>query len=213
MAQAGLAQVVQINCRTPGLCSSPILVKSMNMTSRSNSNIPKSCNEVLPNLYLGDITAAQQTQDLIDGGIRAVVCCLREQEFPESEFHQDLEYYRVDVEDVSREPIELFWPEALEFIHDHVLRGEPVLVHCRAGVSRSAATVIAYLMAYGDYSLHDAFFHARKCRPMVTPNLGFMEKLCDFEAEQHETATSISFESYKDWLSGNTLETVPKLQV
>lgn len=180
---------------------------------RSNPIVLVNCNQILPCLYLGGITAAQQTQHLVDMGIRAVVCCVRELEFPESDQHQELEYYRVDVEDVSREPIELFWPEATEFIHEHVSKGEPVLVHCRAGVSRSASTVLAYLVTYQNFSLYDAFFHTRRRRPVVTPNLGFMEKLCDYEAEIRHTATTISFENYKSWYSGDTVATDPKLAV
>mmetsp|Transcript_101995 Transcript_101995/g.179617 ORF Transcript_101995/g.179617 Transcript_101995/m.179617 type:complete len:269 (+) Transcript_101995:1-807(+) len=177
------------------------------------SIFPEHCTEVLPNLYLGDVTAARQIQQLVDRGVHAVVCCVREQEFPETDFHEELEYCRVDVEDVSREPIELFWPEATEFIHCHISHGRPVLVHCRAGVSRSASTVLAYMVQHRNYSLHDAFFHLRAHRPIVTPNLGFMEKLCEFEAQTRQMETTICYDSYKSWYSGNTLETVPILAV
>merc|ERR1712176_1621640 len=102
---------------------------------------------------------------------------------PTKEFSPEVEYYRVDVEDISREPIELFFPEATEFIHSWISREQPVLVHCRAGVSRSASVIIAYLMTYQGYSLHEAFFLVKSHRSVITPNVGFMEKLCNFEEE------------------------------
>jgi len=169
----------------------------------------ENCNQIITNLFLGGVNAALQTQVLKDQGIRAVVCCLRELEFPTCDFGKDLEYYRVDVEDMGCEPIELFWPEATEFIHSWISHGQPVLVHCRAGVSRSASTVIAYLVKYQNYSLHDAFILARERRPVVTPNIGFMQKLCDFEASDRGTKATIAMPKYSSWYCGSQLSTIP----
>ena len=48
-----------------------------------------------------------------------------------------------------------------------------VLVHCHAGVSRSATCVIAYLMQERDLAFEDAFSFASKRRPVIFPNMGF----------------------------------------
>lgn len=167
------------------------------------------CSRIVSNLYLGGITAALETQTLVEQGIRAVVCCVRESEFPSSMFHKELAYYRVDVEDMSCEPIELFWSEAILFVHDWLSKGHSVLVHCRAGVSRSASTVLAYLVAYQNYSLNDAFVVARSRRPVVTPNLGFMEKLCEFEASTRLTLPTVDLRKYESWYSGLHVGGVP----
>lgn len=168
-------------------------------------------NEIAANLYLGGITAALEPQNLVDQGIRAVVCCVRETEFPSCDFHKDLAYYRVDVEDIPREPIDLFWPEATAFMNDWISEGKPVFVHCRAGVSRSASTVIAYLVSYQGYTLNDAFLTARKRRPVVTPNLGFMEKLCDFETTVRGTETTVAFDKYESWYCGSHMAALPEV--
>ena len=47
----------------------------------------------------------------------------------------------MDVEDISREPINLYFEEAIDFIDSFLKKEENVLVHCRAGVSRSAKAV------------------------------------------------------------------------
>ena len=57
-----------------------------------------------------------------------------------------------------------------------------VLVHCRAGVSRSATLVIAYLMKRHGMSLDDALAHVRAKRPRIAPNEGFIQQLRAFEA-------------------------------
>lgn len=170
------------------------------------------CDQILPNLYLGGVAAAADTQQLVQQGIRAVTCCVRELEFPTSEFSPEVEYYRVDVEDISREPIELFFPEATEFINSWLSREQPVLVHCRAGVSRSASVVIAYLIEYQGYSLHDAFFLVRSHRSIVTPNIGFMEKLGEYEEAKRGTEPTIDINKYVAWYTTPERAAVPDLK-
>ena len=168
--------------------------------------------EIVDNLYLGGINAARETENLVEQGICAVVCCVRETEFPSYDFNKKIDYYRVDVEDVSIEPIEYFWPEATQFIYDHHSKGLPVFVHCRAGVSRSASTVIAYLMCHLGYTLKDAFLLAHKKRPVVTPNLGFMDKLSELE-KSIKGKSSIDLFKYESWWSGSHMAEVPDVGI
>jgi hypothetical protein len=58
---------------------------------------------------------------------------------------------------------------------------ERALVHCRAGVSRSAAVVVAYVMHHKQWSLQQALDHVRARRPIVCPNRGFMQKLVELD--------------------------------
>jgi len=57
-----------------------------------------------------------------------------------------------------------------------------VLVHCAAGVSRSATVVLGYLMSRHNYTLAAALEHLKAVRPWVAPNLGFMQQLAAYEA-------------------------------
>eukprot|EP00413_Alexandrium_margalefii_P015955 CAMPEP_0204524020 /NCGR_PEP_ID=MMETSP0661-20131031/7152_1 /ASSEMBLY_ACC=CAM_ASM_000606 /TAXON_ID=109239 /ORGANISM="Alexandrium margalefi, Strain AMGDE01CS-322" /LENGTH=216 /DNA_ID=CAMNT_0051529749 /DNA_START=36 /DNA_END=686 /DNA_ORIENTATION=- len=168
--------------------------------------------QIISCLYLGGVQAVADTQSLVEQGIRAVCCCCRELEFPSSDWCKDLNYYRVDVEDMGGEPIDLYFPEATEFIHSWVSREQPVLVHCRAGVSRSASVVIAYLIAYQGYTLHDAFFLVRSHRSIITPNLGFMEKLGDFEEAQRGHQPTIEINKYESWYTSPERAAVPDLK-
>ena len=59
-----------------------------------------------------------------------------------------------------------------------------VLVHCLAGVSRSATAVLAYLLfSKRASSVHEALDLVRKVRPVVYPNDGFMRQLLRFNGE------------------------------
>lgn len=76
----------------------------------------------------------------------------------------------------------------LELQSDHIQAllsdGGKVLVHCVAGVSRSASICLAYLTKYKCRSLRDAYHLMAKTRPMVRPNLGFWRQLIAFEQVQ-----------------------------
>ena len=55
-----------------------------------------------------------------------------------------------------------------------------VLIHCVAGVSRSAALCLAYLIRYY-CSLGEAWRYVKTIRPWVRPNYSFMEQLGEWE--------------------------------
>jgi protein-tyrosine phosphatase len=63
----------------------------------------------------------------------------------------------------------------------HAEGGGAVLVHCYAGVSRSASCVIAFLMQECGLTFMEAMTYVRKKRPIVFPNFGFQRQLMDFE--------------------------------
>ena len=52
-----------------------------------------------------------------------------------------------------------------------------MLVHCNAGVSRSAAIVIAYLMYSQHLNYQQAFDLVKSKRPAIRPNDGFVAEL------------------------------------
>lgn len=56
-----------------------------------------------------------------------------------------------------------------------------VLVHCMAGVSRSASIVIAFLMKINKWNMEKAYKYAHSMRKQVGPNYGFLKQLRDYE--------------------------------
>ena len=70
---------------------------------------------------------------------------------------------------------------ALRFIHGERLRGNHVLVHCMAGISRSGTVVTAYIMAVERLAFVAALARAQSRRCIIQPNEGFVAQLIEFE--------------------------------
>ena len=71
--------------------------------------------------------------------------------------------------------------ESFNFIEQAMNNKRGVLVHCHAGVSRSAAIIIAYLMKLQKASYFHCLKQVKDIRKSVNPNSGFVEQLEFFE--------------------------------
>lgn len=96
-------------------------------------------------------------------------------------FYENVESMRLPLEDDSSANILSHLDTACDKIHEQVSRNKHVLVHCVAGVSRSATVVIAYLMKYKHIDLRTAFNYCYNLRPVIRPNNGFMMQLINYE--------------------------------
>lgn len=74
----------------------------------------------------------------------------------------------------------------LAFLDEGFRAGEPTLVHCRVGVSRSATICIAEVMRRQKLSLPRAYLYVRAHRlnVIIQPNLRFMYELMKWEEEE-----------------------------
>ncbi|XP_040898297.1 dual specificity protein phosphatase 18 [Toxotes jaculatrix] len=94
-----------------------------------------------------------------------------------------VEYIHIPVSDSPVSPLSDHFDEVADKIELTAERGGRTLVHCNAGVSRSAALCMAYLMKHRGVSLLDAHRWVKTCRPMVRPNNGFWRQLIRYEME------------------------------
>lgn len=100
-------------------------------------------------------------------------------------------YLRINAQDRAGVNLAAHFDEVADLIEEVRLAGGSSLVHCVAGVSRSASLCLAYLMKYGNMSLREAYIHVQSIRPQVRPNSGFFLQLRQYE---HELRGSSSIE-------------------
>ncbi|XP_043084695.1 LOW QUALITY PROTEIN: uncharacterized protein si:ch211-195b15.8 [Puntigrus tetrazona] len=133
---------------------------------------------ILPHLYLGAETDV--TQDgLSDRDISYVLsvsrCC------PQPSFLPQSQYLRIPIDDSLRDDLLPWIPQALHFIDGAMSRGCSVLVHCAAGISRSPALAVAYVMYSLKMDLDHAYRFVKERRPTISPNFNFLGQLQLFQ--------------------------------
>ena len=67
--------------------------------------------------------------------------------------------------------------KSLKFISTVIEEGGCVLVHCQAGMSRSGAIAVAYLMKTQNLSYADALASVKQARRCVAPNGNFEQQI------------------------------------
>ncbi|KAM9031195.1 dual specificity protein phosphatase 19 [Sarcophilus harrisii] len=102
----------------------------------------------------------------------------------ENAFLNDFTYKNICILDLPDTNIISYFPECFEFIEEAKLKDGVVLVHCNAGVSRSAAIIIGFLMSTEKITFTSAFSLVKNARPAICPNSGFMEQLQAYQQEK-----------------------------
>lgn len=88
----------------------------------------------------------------------------------------------IKIGDVEYANIKHYFKKTNQFLQKIERLGERVFVHCSAGISRSPTIVIAYLLFSKRFTiLKDAFMFVKEKRNIISPNLGFMRQLKEYE--------------------------------
>ncbi|KAM6431580.1 dual specificity protein phosphatase 2 [Liasis olivaceus] len=136
--------------------------------------------EILPFLYLGSCHHSSNREVLESLGITAV---LNVSSSCPNYFEGHFLYKSIPVEDNHMADISVWFQEAIDFIDSVKTSGGHVLVHCQAGISRSATICLAYLIQSRRVRLEEAFDFIKQRRGVISPNFGFMGQLLQFETE------------------------------
>lgn len=145
--------------------------------------------EIRPGLWIGSEGDSQNPNFMRKHNIAFVVNCSKNIPFKRVE---GVDQYRIPIDDsTSNSDIILsHWPIVVRAIDSVLERGKGVLVHCRAGMQRSAATVAAYLMYKYNVSASNAMaaIKSRKNETFwPTPTFGaalkrYEKQLAEFNA-------------------------------
>ncbi|KAI0656971.1 hypothetical protein C8Q70DRAFT_306841 [Cubamyces menziesii] len=132
-----------------------------------------SMNEIVPNLWVGDLPSALDTEKLKAHNIRSVLTAMRGR----VRIHETFVRHQINIDDTESSDILQHFVPAITFIQAELDKNHGVLVHCQAGMSRSVSIVAAYLMVSQGLTPDAALEVIRQSRPDVQPNDGFMRQL------------------------------------
>ena len=151
---------------------------------KSYANSP--ADEILPGLWLGNRTASQDSTFLRSKRIGAVFNATKDIPFQSGVDRR----YRIPVDDNLQEEeirnMELWSYEIVYKLRMEMKRAEAegtgVLVHCAAGMQRSAAVVAMYLIALEHMKSEDAIHFIQERRPIAfRPRANFLRAIQGFE--------------------------------
>jgi protein-tyrosine phosphatase len=153
----------------------------MNIVQQANP-----ADEILPGLYLGSRYAALDPEYLASKRIVSVFNCTKDIPFVPTIKRQ----FRIPVDDSLQQPdirnLELWSYEVVYRIASEYRQarksGDAVLVHCAAGMQRSAASVAMYLIATQGMTTDQAVAYIRSKRSIAfKPAINFEASIRGFE--------------------------------
>lgn len=149
------------------------------------------CAKIMDNLYIGSLYSICP-DSLQYHKFDAIINVSSEIKF--SEIH--LNYMKININDCEREFIYTYFEDVNVFIKSK----KKVLLHCNAGISRSATFAIAYLIGECKFSLTDAIRHVKSMRAIIFPNDGFLVQLILYEHHIYQKYPSNSIITEAMWI-------------
>ena len=144
-------------------------------------------NEILPNLWLGNARASMSEPFIAEKGIQVVFNCTKNLPFSSMIPIK----YRIPVDDNLEEEeirnMELWSSEIAFKIMAEYKQGRHILVHCMAGMQRSAASVAFMLIAHLHMRGRDAMKMIKEKRIIAFhPRANFERSIQYFDQRFHE---------------------------
>lgn len=141
--------------------------------------------QILPGLYLTSGGKAADRNVIDQYAITGIVNVTNQPMGDPNYFDGELPYHNIAIPDNGEPIITEYLPEYVNFVSTHLASGN-VLVHCWAGISRSATFVIAYLMVRENMSFDNAFQLVKSKREKINPKPGFIKQLQALEQPRTE---------------------------
>jgi len=142
--------------------------------------------EVCANVFLGPYACAAKNklESLKAVGITHIICIrhVMESNIIKPNFPDHFKYQVLDIADTVHQNIIQHLPLTRAFIQDALQSKGKVLIHGNAGISRSAAIVIGYVMEQYGVPYRDAFQLVQCKRFCINPNAHFENQLTEYEA-------------------------------
>eukprot|EP00891_Asterochloris_glomerata_P005741 jgi/Astpho2/5741/e_gw1.00080.200.1_t len=142
--------------------------------------------EIVPDLFLAGICEVMHEVESKKNGITHILNVASEITNDRSADGYEYRHSGVSDDDPKNNIIPIL-DDNIAWVHEALLQGGRVMVHCWSGVSRAAITVMAYLVRYHKESATNAFHKVLAKRRIVDPWPRYLEQYQQWAAQQQET--------------------------
>jgi protein-tyrosine phosphatase len=145
--------------------------------------------QIVSGLWLGNRKTIIGIDDFLGmHQIDVVISALTEEEYEEHMIEtvdiEGREWHRLVIDDEPLEPISSYFDYVHLVIRKALMANKRVLVHCSAGISRSATLVAAYLILERQLTAEESINFILHRRENICPNHGFRRQLKALEEKQ-----------------------------
>ena len=138
--------------------------------------------EIVDKIFIGSFLNAKNLDELEKNNIKYILNCALE---CKNIFEDKFKYLKLDIKDQIDFPIQDYFEKGIQFIQESLNNsGGNILIHCMEGKSRSTTILMAYLIKCKNENTNSAYKILKTKRQLTMPNLGFMNKLREFEKEE-----------------------------
>ena len=125
-------------------------------------------NEIIPNLWLGNRYSPRETDNLIKNNIKLIINCTKDIIYP---IDSNIQVIRLSIQDLNTTEANDILSQKINYLiyimNLYLNNNIGVLIHCYAGVQRSATVVLCYLLKYKNMSLDMAKAIMKEKRSIV----------------------------------------------
>ncbi|CAH8663341.1 unnamed protein product [Schistosoma bovis] len=164
----------------------------VNEIQQNNDDVlSASISQILPFLYLGNARDSQDVDLIRQLNVTHIINVTDSLPMPFRKLNR-IQYLHIPASDTTKQNLLPSFDRAVQFIEKARKHNGIVLVHCLAGVSRSVAVVIAYLL-YNNRGLnvYKALEFVQARRSVAGPNLHFMGQLQAYYHDLHSRKSNI----------------------
>ncbi|KAM0794865.1 hypothetical protein BDR22DRAFT_977424 [Usnea florida] len=140
--------------------------------------------EILPQLYLGDLRAAENTEELSRKDISFVLTMKEGRLTPDTRDayrKARISHVQISKSDLETEDLLTVFEPVCDMIEGRLAKKKGVLVHCLLGKSRSVTVVMAFIMRQMNVSFQEAKVLVQSKRAIASPNNAFRGQLLTWE--------------------------------
>ena len=145
--------------------------------------LPKTIYELKP-IYIYDWLILGNLNDALTLNTDAVLSVFNEGDNFKDYFEKKIwmNLYSFDSPDQN---LEQYFDKAFEFLDRIERENKTCIIHCHAGINRSATIALAYYMKKMNIKLFDAYEYFLLLRPGIIYNIGFRKQLINFASNNN----------------------------